>query len=60
MGKKKYEQPPARKVITMFGTNEMIEKINAYFNKHPNIVKGYEYTDMIIEGIDKRELEELR
>jgi hypothetical protein len=60
MGKKKYETKPERMVITAFGSLEMMEKVNNYFANHPKVIKGYEVMDMIDEGIDRREAEELR
>ena len=54
MGKKKYENAPARKSLTIMGTVEDMNLIDDYFGNHPDVVRGFEYTKFIVNSIKEK------
>ena len=61
MSKKKYEIQPERMVITCLSTRVGdMQKINDYFAAQPDLVKGFECTRLLVESINRQELEDAR
>jgi len=55
--KPKYEIQPIKKVVTMFCTPEEDKEIDAYFAKNNSVIKGFAYTQLLLNSIREKRID---